>query len=66
MTQDLPYFYQDNFSRDSRILDEMYIGRSVITPVKDHMFEYEPAIDRRADCNYVGLKAGLRLVQVLG
>ena len=26
--------------------------------VKEHMFEYEPAIERRADCNYVGLKNG--------
>ena len=24
--------------------------------VKEHQFEYEPAIERRAACNYVGLK----------
>jgi len=25
---------------------------------KEHLFEYEPAIERRADCNFVGLKNG--------
>ena len=30
MDQDLPYFYADNFSRDLRVLDEMFFGRSVI------------------------------------
>ena len=29
MEQDLPHFYADNFSRDLRILDEMYIGRGI-------------------------------------
>ena len=37
MIQDIPYFYMDNLSRDLRILDEMYIGRSVIVGVKSQL-----------------------------
>ena len=36
--QNLPYFYTDNCSRNLRVLDKMYFGRSVIncrTPIQD-------------------------------
>ena len=50
MDQDLPYFYNDNFSRNLKILDEIYMERSVIAAVQAVAGPHQCAAQRQAEC----------------
>ena len=49
MDQDLPYFYNDNFSRNLKILDEIYIERSVIAAAQAVAGPHQCAAQRQAE-----------------